>query len=168
MTVQMQQILETNNGDSGCKKATAPIVGQSFNTVTEESTFTVLNPIAAGQPALWGGTISNKGCADLKVSINYLDGDDCDECTNPDEITTKEVTWVVPKNHTMCLPDGFIVGIEGSLTQAPTENAPQQVDFHSSYTPRCPKCIVVVPGGKGKEEAKVTTEKEATTATARG
>ena len=137
---------------STCLTAVLPVVVQEELTITSGngSVLTDLVPaIASGSPAAYGGQISNTGCHALLVTITYLEGDDCDECTSPDTLTTSTITVKVPKNRTMAIPEGFLTTVQVQTIDA--TNTPinvqkdQVIYFYSSYKPNCVSCKVLVP-----------------------
>lgn len=146
----MIQYLPTE-GMAGCKKAVAPIVFQFAQTLTagEGSTPVVAADVAADAPAYYGGYITNKGCHDLEVTMQYLTGDDCDACTTPDALSLVEVVLTVPANSNFPLPNGYWQDMEfvtldssGNPVDLSGTNV-TNVNVYSAYTPECPNCAVV-------------------------
>lgn len=144
------QLLET--AKNGCKSATLPIVVQepkiTFNDALDGTAPTTITPTDPRAP--YGGSFVNKGCADLEVTINYIDGGNCEACDDPDTLTPVPLTWVVPGNSISQIPDGFWVDIEYVLLTAANDSKPQEVSFQSCYTPDCPTCAVLLADAGGK------------------
>ncbi len=137
-----------------CKKAVAPIILQEtalFDATGADtgSVPVVVADVAAGDPAHYGGQIVTKGCKDVLVELQYLDGDDCEPCTDPDALVLVPVSVVVPANSSFPLPDGFWQDLTVTLVDdaaAPvdlTGTAVQPVMVYSCYTPECPECAVI-------------------------
>jgi len=147
---QLIQFLSTGSAAGSCKKAKAPVVYQGDLTVavtTGAAALPLLAPIAAGLPAAFGGQVVNRGCHALLATINYLNGDDCDDCTTPDALTVVPITVVIPKNAAFPIPDGFLTGITVQTLDA--AGAPvnvqvaQDVDFYSAFQPCCGSAVLV-------------------------
>lgn len=147
---QLIQFLASSSTGTSCKKAVVPVVYQGsidILTGTGATATTLLPTIATGSPAAFGGQIVNKGCHALLAAITYLQGDDCDECTTPDTLTTVTVNVTIPKNAAFPIPDGFLTGITvqtldaaGVATNVQTT---QEVDFYSAYQPCCGSSVLV-------------------------
>lgn len=152
MMSQLIQFLSSSTGSAGCLTAVAPVVvqGELVFTSGNGATITDLVPaLASGSPAAFGGQIVNTGCYDLLATFTYLQGDDCNECTTPDTLTTVVVTVEVPKNSSFPIPDGFITRVQ--VQTIDTTDTPinvqkdQTVYFYSAYKPSCVSCKVLVP-----------------------
>jgi len=150
----MSQLIQflTPSTSSTCLTAVLPVVVQGELTFTtgEGAILTDLVPaIASGSPAAYGGQIVNTGCYDLLATITYLEGDDCNECTTPDTLTTSTVTVEIPKNSAFPIPEGFLTTVQ--VQTIDTTNTPinvqkdQVIYFYSSYKPSCVSCKVLVP-----------------------
>jgi hypothetical protein len=149
MSQLIQFLSQTSTGGS-CKKAIAPVVYQSSVDILSGTGATVLPllvSITSGNIAAFGGQVVNKGCHSLLATINYLNGDDCDECTAPDILSTVPVTVIIPKNSAFPIPDGFLTGITvQTLNSAgvPVDvQYTQEVDFYSAYQPCCGAGVLV-------------------------
>ena len=147
---QLISFLAPAASDGSCRKATAPVVNQGALDIavgTGSTAQDLLAAIASGSPAAFGGQIVNRGCHALEATITYLQGDDCDECTTPDTITTVDIAVIVPKNSAFPIPDGFLSAI--SVVALDASGAPvdvqvaQDVDFYSAYQPCCNGGVLV-------------------------
>lgn len=138
---------------SSCRKAVAPIVVDFVPlpiAVAGGDTAATLHTAASGSPAVWGGQIINTGCDRLKVDISYLDGDDCDPCTNPDTLTTVVITQFIEKDVVgIQIPDGYwtnidvtVVDAAGAATVSPNGTL---VTGGAAWNPGCTDCTVLVP-----------------------
>ena len=147
----MQTIQFLSNSEAGASlKATAPIVHQEAFTVAVGAGAApqdLLAAIAAGDCAAYGGQIVNKGCYDVKATISYLDGADCDSCT-VDTLTKVDVDVVIPANSVFPLPAGFHQQIQVSTLDsagAPIANTTEvKLNFYASYQPSCGGCVKAV------------------------
>jgi hypothetical protein len=149
------QFLPYGQGDSvaSCDvKAKAPKVGQTKTTVLPGAGATggdILAPVASGGVPYHAGSFSNPSCADVELTITYLDGADCDECTT-DTITT--VTQVVQVGAGLSgkLPEGLISGItyrtgtidDAGVFTAGNVTSKVSLNWSSSYTPCCGQTLV--------------------------
>lgn len=147
---QLIQFLSNGSATGSCKKAKAPVVYQGDLTVaagTGAVALPLLAPIATGSAAAFGGQIVNKGCHALLAAITYLQGDDCDDCTTPDTLTTVVVNVTIPKNAAFPIPDGFLTGITVQTLDAAgapvNVQAVQEVDFYSAFQPCCGASVLV-------------------------
>lgn len=148
---QLIQYLSTASTTTGIR-ATAPRVGQAKATVAAAAgaTLTDLVPaLATGAVPYAGGQLSNPGCADVQLTINYLTGADCDSCT-ADTVTAVPITVVVPAKSVFPLPEGLVSGIQyqtgsrdaaGVFTAANVTVA-QSLEWYSYYQPSCTQQLV--------------------------
>lgn len=152
---QMISFLDSQVGSS-CKKAVAPIILQDGATFAADGSGdslgaapVIVADIAALDPAHYGGQIVTRGCKDVLVELQYLDGDDCEPCTDPDALALIPISVIVPANSSFPLPDGFWQDLQVTLVDdaaAPvdlTGTAVQNVMVYSCYTPECPECAVM-------------------------
>ena len=147
---QLIQFLSTGSAAGSCKKAKAPVVYQGAVDIavgTGATALPLLAPIATGSAAAFGGQIVNTGCHALLAAITYLQGDDCDDCTTPDTLTTVVVNVTIPKNAAFPIPDGFLTGITVQTLDAAgapvNVQAVQEVDFYSAFQPCCGSPVLV-------------------------
>jgi hypothetical protein len=150
----MSQLISYLSTASNCSsiKATAPIVGQAKATIavgagsTATDLFTAL---ASGTTPYVAGQLSNPGCADVQLTIEYLNGADCDSCT-ADTITKVPVKVVVPAKSVFPLPEGLIASIKyetGSRSAtgvftASNVTVAQSIEWYSFYQPSCSQQLV--------------------------
>jgi hypothetical protein len=147
----MQTIQFLSNSDSAsAQKAVAPIVHQKALSIAVGAGAApqdLLPAIAAGQCAAFAGQIVNKGCYDVKATITYLDGADCDSCT-VDVLAKIDVNVVIPANSVFPLPAGFHQQIKvstlDSLGAAIANTTEVKLNFYSSYQPSCGGCVAAV------------------------
>jgi hypothetical protein len=103
----------------------------------------LLEAIAAGECAAFGGQIVNKGCYDILATVSYLQGSDCQVCTI-DELSVIEVEVTIPANSVFPLPQGYHQQIEVQTLDsagAPIANTTEvSLKFFSSYQPQCNGC----------------------------
>lgn len=136
-------------GSGACPKATAPVVHQADETVAvgNGSAPITLLEVAAASVAAFGGQIANKGCNDILATFNYLDGDDCDECTTPDTLTVVPVTVKIAAGTSFPLPEGFHSGgafvTVDSAGLAVDVQVAQEVSYYSAYQPCCNSNVLV-------------------------
>lgn len=138
---------------SACKKAVAPIVVDMTRldiAAGSGNTATVFHEVASGDPSIWGGQIISSSCDRIKVDITYLDGDDCDPCTNPDTLVEKVITQYIEKDMVgIQIPDGYWVKVE--VTVVDSSNAPiasvngTSVTGGAAWNPSCSDCVVNRP-----------------------
>lgn len=152
----VQSFIDVNNG-SNSKRAIFPIIKQAefeFDgavATNEGSVQKSLIAIATGLQAGYGGKFTAKGCKDLKVTVTYIGGDDCQPCNDPDALTTQDITFTVPKNSVYTMPNGFWKEVKIQLVDDAgvavnlSASLKEQVDFFSTYTPEHPDYIVLVP-----------------------
>jgi hypothetical protein len=143
--MQTIQFLATEGGSS-TQRAVAPVVHQASLTMAVASGAAkqdLLEAIAAGECAAFGGQIVNKGCYDVLATISYLDGSDCSVCTT-EELSTVEIELVIPANSVFPLPQGYHQQIEVQTLDsagAPIANTTEvSLKFFSSYQPQCGGC----------------------------
>ncbi|MGL4977949.1 MAG: hypothetical protein ACRC5G_08035 [Cetobacterium sp.] len=68
---------------------------------------------SSGGPAPAAGQIQNKGCAWLQLTVNYLHGADCDDCTVDTETIISRQVLVPPTGDGFWpLPEGLISTID--------------------------------------------------------
>jgi hypothetical protein len=147
----MQTIQFLSNSEAGASlKATAPIVHQEALTVAVGAGAApqdLLAVIPAGDCAAYAGQIVNKGCYDVKATISYLDGADCDSCT-VETLTKVDVDVVIPANSVFPLPAGFHQGVKVSTVDssgaAIANTTEVKLNFYSSYQPSCAGCVKAV------------------------
>jgi len=147
----MQTIQFFNSSSSGASlKAVKPIVFQKFLTIAVGAGAALqdlLPAIAANQCAAYGGQIVNSGCYDLKATVSYLEGGDCDECT-VDTLTKVDLEFIVPKNSVFPIPDGFYQQVRVQTvdsSQAAIANTTEvKVSLHSAHSPNCTGCTKAV------------------------
>ncbi len=147
--MQTIQFLATEGGSS-TQRAVAPVVHQASLTMAVGSGAAkqdLLEAIAAGECAAFGGQIVNKGCYDILATVSYLDGSDCSDCT-VDELETVEVEVTIPANSVFPLPQGFHQQIEVQTLDsagAPIANTTEvKLNFYSSYQSSCGGCAKAV------------------------
>ncbi len=133
-------------------KAVFPRVGQTKLTINAgagATPSTLLNAVASGQLPYASGRVSNKGCAEVGLSITYLGGGDCDACT-VDSLTTQVLTIVVPGGADYPLPSGLITQItavtgttddSGVFTASNTAKK-VVLNWYSYYQPCCDPILV--------------------------
>lgn len=146
----MQSIQFFNSDSQSGLKAVAPVVHQNNLTIAVAAGSTaqdLLPAIAAGSCASYGGQVVNKGCYDIKLSITYLDGADCDSCT-VDTLVTKIVDLIVPSNSVFPIPDGYYQQVQvstvDSLGAAISNTTEVKVSLHSAYQPSCGGCVAAI------------------------
>ena len=138
---------------NSCRKAVAPVVVDIVPldiAALAGDTPAALHTVASGSPAVWGGQILNSGCDRLKVDITYLDGDDCDPCTNPDTLTTVVITQFIEKDVVgIQIPEGYWTNIDVTVVDAAGAATPSvngtQVTGGAAWNPGCTDCVVMVP-----------------------
>jgi hypothetical protein len=143
--MQTIQFLATENGLTS-QRAAAPVVHQASLTVAVASGAVkqdLLPAIAAGECAAFAGQIVNKGCYKVLATISYLDGSDCNSCTQ-DELEVVEVDVTIPANSVFPLPQGYHQQIEVQTLDSsgtPIANTTEvSLEFYSSYQPQCGGC----------------------------
>lgn len=146
-----QMITFLSNASSSCSttRAVKPVVYQKSMTIAVGAGANLQDlqaQIATGQCAADAGQLVNKGCYDLLVSLTYLDGADCDNCT-VDTLTTQVITIIVPANAAFPLPPGLITRLQVATvdsTGAQVANTTEQtVSWYSAYSPDCNGCVLV-------------------------
>lgn len=147
----MQMISYFSSTGSSCSttRAVKPVVYQRNLTIAVGDGVDrqdLLSPLAAGTCAADAGQIVNKGCYDLLVSIEYLTGADCDNCT-VDTLSATNVTITVPANTAFPLPPGLIywmqvATVDSTGTQV-SNTTEQTVSWYSAYAPDCAGCALV-------------------------
>lgn len=152
----LMSFTKDNNLTNNCLTAVAPIIVQGVLTFEATrpytgSSFAQLASIPAGNDAPYGGVIHNRGCNRIKVSIDYLEGDDCNSCTSPDTLTRVVKEFCIEADATYEVPEGFWSSINvyvGDINCNPIDlvgSQKQQVYLHSAYKPVCQSCKVLVP-----------------------
>jgi hypothetical protein len=143
--MQTIQFLATEGGSS-TQRAVAPVVHQASLTMAVASGAAkqdLLEAIAAGECAAFGGQVVNRGCYDVLATISYLEGSDCNSCTQ-DLLETVEVEVTIPANSVFPLPQGYHQQIEVQTLDsagAPIANTTEvSLKFFSSYQPQCNGC----------------------------
>lgn len=147
----MQTIQFLSNTDSAsAPKAVAPVVHQASLTIATGSGATAQNLLAAittGDCAAYGGQVVNKGCYDVKATISYLDGADCDSCT-VDTLAKVDVDVIIPANSVFPLPAGYhqqIKVVTLDAAGAPFANTTDvKLNFYASYQPACGGCVAAI------------------------
>lgn len=151
------QFLPTESQKCGTT-ASLPRVGQAFLDIAANggtgATPTLLFPVlATGDIPFAAGQISNNTCADLQVTLTYLDSADCDSCTT-ETITLEPLTILVPKNSVFPLPTGLVSAggfITGTITAgvftASDVTVAGKVIWYSEYQTGCSDsgCEKLVP-----------------------
>lgn len=149
--MQLYQYLPTAS-ESCNLKATAPVVGQAKTTVAVGAGATIadlLPALTTGSVPYAAGQVENKGCADVQLTISYLDGADCNTCT-VDSLAVVDVTVLVPANALYPLPTGLVTRIQyqtgtvdgsGVFTASNVAIA-QPISWYSFYTPCCNSVLV--------------------------
>jgi hypothetical protein len=149
---QLIQYLSTSSSSSCGMRATAPRVGQARATIAAGSGSAptdLFTALTSGAIPYSGGQLSNPGCADVQLTISYLNGADCDSCT-ADIVTSVPVTVVVPAKSVFSLPEGLVTSIQyqtgsrntvGVFTAANVTVA-QSIEWYSSYQPCCDQQLV--------------------------
>lgn len=143
----------SSDAGSACRKAVAPKVIDFVPLAIAAGAgdaATALHTVAAGGEAIWGGQIMNTGCDRLKVDITYLDGDDCDPCTNPDTLTTVVITQFIEKDVVgIQIPDGYWTNIDVTVVDAADTSLASvngtTVSGGAAWNPGCTDCVVMVP-----------------------
>lgn len=140
----------TNSDASSSQKAVAPVVHQKSLTIAVNGGNTaqdLLPAIAAGSCAAYGGQVVNKGCYDVKATISYLDGADCDSCT-VDTLSKVDVDVIIPANSVFSLPYGYHQQIKvvtlDSAGAAVANTTEVKLNFYSSYQPSCGGCVAAI------------------------
>lgn len=147
--MQMISFLPPVAAGAKCEAAVAPVVFQSADVIASGtgSSPIVVADVVAGDPAYFGGQIVVRGCSDVLVQLNYLDGDDCQICTAPDALALVARSLIIPANSSFPLPDGYWQDM--SITAVDSTGAPQNVQTdvsvmtYSSHKPACPDCVVL-------------------------
>jgi hypothetical protein len=147
----MQTIQFLSNSDAASSlKAVAPVVHQAALTIAVGAGATakdLLPAIAVGECAAYGGQIVNKGCYDIKATVEYLDGADCDSCT-VDTLESVLVDVTIPANSVFPLPQGYHQKIEVVTLDsagAPIANTTEvKLNFYASYQPSCGGCVKAI------------------------
>ena len=149
--------LQQKDTTSNCLRAIAPIVASGAvlfdGAVAAEAGAAALPvaTIASAEKAPFGGTINVSGCKNVAIEVDYLTGDDCDSCTDPDVLTVETVTFIMQANSTYEVPAGFWKEIRATLIDsagAPVDLSATQTEkvvLHSGYQPTCMDCVVLVP-----------------------
>lgn len=138
---------------SACNKAVAPIVVDMVPLLIAAgagSSAAALHAVASGDPAVWGGQILSSSCDRLKVDITYLDGDDCDPCTNPDTLSEVVITQYIEKDIAgIQIPDGYWVDIKVTVVDAAGTAINSvnglTVTGGAAWNPVCSDCVVNRP-----------------------
>lgn len=149
--MQLIQFLPSS-GTSCALKATSPRVGQAKATIaagTGATGASLFTPLTTGAVPYAAGQISNPGCAELLLTIFYLNGADCDNCT-ADTIGSEKIDVIVPAKSVMPLPDGLITEISyltgstdaAGVFTASNVSAAQTINWYSYYTPCCDQVLV--------------------------
>lgn len=91
-----------------CPSAKAPVVFQYDVTHTEGEGVApvVAADIAPGGLAYYGGKIANNGCVPVDVVISYIDGADCDPCTD-DTLSLVSIPLTIPSGASYTIPEGY-------------------------------------------------------------
>ena len=141
-------------GNACDKKAVAPLVWQedlSFRADGSEdgdgtTSVDLLPAIASGQPAAYGGQVTNEGCCILELTITYVDGQGCDPCV-VDTLTTVDRVVRIRPNVGQELPAGFIARIQArtidSAGAAKAVTGNQEVEYQACTVPCCTGTINV-------------------------
>ena len=152
---QLISYLPTTSQNCGVK-AIAPVVGQSFINVAKGQGLAAIDlfeELATGDIPYAAGQISNATCADLEVTLTYLDSQDCSACTE-ETITTANVVVIVPKGSVFPLPSGLVSAATfktgsqvGAAFTASNLNVPGTITWYSVYQKGCADsgCNVLVP-----------------------
>jgi hypothetical protein len=147
----MQTIQFLSNPESAsAPKAVAPVVHQASLTMAVASGDVeqdLLEAVEAGSCAAYAGQIVNKGCYDIKATISYLNGADCDSCT-VDTLSLVDVDLIIPANSVFPLPAGFhqqikVVSLD-SLGEPVANTTEIKLNFYSSYQPACGGCALAI------------------------
>lgn len=152
----MQMIIPKPDMGGNCLTAVAPVVAQgeaAFDAAGTNtgSTAVAMATIATGSNAPYSGIVTSTGCARMMIEIDYLQGDDCDPCTDPDALTVITETIYLPANSTFSIPQGFWTEVRATVVNSAnaaldlvgTQTA--RVDLYSEYKPACASCVVVAP-----------------------
>lgn len=146
--MQMIQFLGADTSPNGVR-AVAPIVHQSVLVAAVGSGAAlqdVLPEIAADECAAHAGQVINTGCYDVKLTVSYLTGGDCDTCT-VDVLTVEDLEITVPKNSAFPLPVGLVKQIQAQTLDSagePVANSTEQtVKYYGHYVPGCTGCTLV-------------------------
>ena len=153
----MQMILQQTDMGNTCRKAVAPVIAGGsvlFDAAVAAEAGALPLPvttIASGAAAPYGGTINVKGCKNVLVEVDYLDGDDCDPCTDPDALVTATMSFVMQANSTYEVPAGFWTEIRATLIDTAgvavdlVGTQTEMVTLHSGFNPGCTDCTVLAP-----------------------
>lgn len=149
---QLIQYLSSSSSSACTLRATAPRVGQAKTTIAVASGATAVDlvpALASGAIPYAAGQLSNPGCADVQLTISYLNGADCDSCT-ADTVAPVAITVIVPAKSVFPLPEGLVTGIQyqtgsrdaaGVFTAANVTVA-QPIEWYSYYQPCCDQQLV--------------------------
>ena len=147
--MQMISYFSSNGTSCNTTRAVKPVVHQRKLTLDVGDGLTrrdLLSPLPGGECAADAGQIVNKGCYDILLSIEYLTGADCDNCT-VDAVSAENVTITVPANTAFPLPPGLIywmqVATVDSSGNAVANTTEQTVSWYSAYAPDCAGCVAV-------------------------
>lgn len=129
-----------------CPPVTAPVVVQydAVHAAGEGIEPVIIPGPAAGELAPFAGKIQVDGCDSLTLTVTYLTGGDCNNCTT-DTITTADVVIDVPAGATYPIPDGYW----SAISYVVNGGAGASVDgLHIHMLSACqpnPCCPVVIP-----------------------
>ena len=147
----MQMISYFSSSGSSCSttRAVKPVVYQEKLTIAVgdgANRQDLLPQLATGACAADAGQIVNKGCYDILLSIEYLTGADCDNCT-VDTVSPENVTITVPANSAFPLPPGLIYWMQVATVDSNgvevANTTEQTVSWYSAYAPDCAGCVLV-------------------------
>lgn len=148
--MQMIQFYSASGSAGQSTRAVAPVVHQEKLAIAVGAGAAyqdLLAAIAAGSCAADAGQLSNKGCYAIRLAIDYVTGDDCDECTTPDTLVLETIEVDVPANASFPLPPGLVARIQVATIDADgafiANTSEQNVTWYSAYAPACTGCVQV-------------------------
>lgn len=133
-----------------CPAVVAPHVFSELGTIDADAGDVPVTAVdlVAGDPANYGGLISNDGCDLLKVEVTYLDGGDCSSCSDNSAVILGEPkSFYVLPGSVASIPDGFWQDL--SLVVVDAADAPKPATQAINYFIRsdqvspCPDCLVL-------------------------
>lgn len=144
----------SENNSNGCSdtKATLPCVVQAKATIPATVGAATIYSGVPGTAACVAGEIKNKGCAALRLVINYIVGSDCDSCT-VDTFSVSPITLLVTPDTAIKLPSGYVASIlaetgsidaAGAFVASPATSE-QVVSYYATGSGCCSGGGVLIP-----------------------